>query len=276
VTAARNAPGPAIAANPFFASVLLGAERTAREHRYAVMLLDTGEDPNWQDWIVDVVASRAIDGCIVYAADQVRPAFVRSLGKNVVLVEARSRLASTIQLDIAGGAGAAMHHLLGLGHRRIAHLAAGYAKETFATRRSAYQEALASAGVKVPDDYDVASSFRGEEATAAARQLLTLGLRPTAIFCDDDLLAAGVYKAARSMGLDIPEDLSVVGFDDIDIARLLEPDLTTVAIPAEVIGSHAMLSLLALIGGGRPASSAVDLTLRVRGSTALVTTAVEA
>jgi DNA-binding LacI/PurR family transcriptional regulator len=254
-------------ANPFFASVLLGAERAAREHRYAVMLLDTGEDPNWQDWISDVVASRSIDGCIVYAADPVPASFVRALGRNVVLVEARSRVASTIQLDIAGGTRAAMRHLLGLGHTRIAHLAAAYPKATFAARQATYRRMMAAASLPSPPALEVESSFAPEEATAAAGSLLSARPTPTAIFCDDDLLAAGVYKAASALGLRIPDDISVVGFDDIDVARLLQPELTTVAIPAEAVGRLAMSSLLSLIQSGHTTSMTTELKLRVRGST---------
>ncbi len=231
------------------------------------MLLDTGEDPNWQDWVVDVVASRAIDGCIVYAAEPVPAAFVRSLGRKVVLVEARSRVASTIQLDIAGGTRAAMRHLLDLGHTRIAHLAADYSKQTFSARAAEYERSLKEAGVPVRDEYLGRAPFEIDRATIAALRLLSVVPRPTAIFCDDDLLAAGVYKAARSAGVAIPRDLSVVGFDDIDMARLLEPELTTVAIPAEAVGRQAMLSLLSLVDGGTPTSTTLQLELRVRGST---------
>jgi DNA-binding LacI/PurR family transcriptional regulator len=255
-------------ANPFFSSVLLGAERTARARRHAVMLLDTGEDPDWQEWVGGVLAARAADGCIVYAADPIPERTVRGLGRHVVLVEARARGAASVDLGIEQGARDAVRHLLDLGHTRIAHLAADYPKRTFQLRAKAYREALEEAGLAVAADDEVRSSFGIEESTAAARHLLSRDPRPTAVFCDDDLLAAGVYKAARGLGLDIPSDVSVVGFDDIELARMLDPELTTVAIPADRIGAEAMEVMLNLVDGEPPVSRSIPLTLRVRGSSA--------
>ncbi len=92
---------------------------------------------------------------------------------------------------------------------------------------------------------------------------------PTAIFCDDDLLAAGLYKAARDLRLTIPDDISVVGFDDIALARVLEPELTTVAVPAERLGAEGVRQLLALLNGTPSrARPPLPLKLVVRGSTA--------
>lgn len=255
-------------ANPFFASVLLGAERAARARRYAVMLLDTGGDPDWLDWIGEVLADRAADGCIVYAADPIPERKIRRLGRHVVLVEAVARGAGSLGLDIADGMRQAVEHLAKLGHRRIAHLEADYDKGTFRVRREAYRATLDGAGLLDGATVVGRARFDIESSTAAARAMLERDPRPTAIMCDDDLLAAGVYKAARSMGLEIPGDLSVVGFDDIELARMLEPELTTVAIPAERIGEATVDAMLALLEGGRPATSTLSLTLRVRGSSA--------
>jgi DNA-binding LacI/PurR family transcriptional regulator len=253
-------------ANPYFASVLLGAERAARERDHAVMLLDTGSDPDWPAWVGEVLASRAVDGCIVYAADPVSARQVRVLGRHVVLVEAAARSAGSVQLDIAGGIRLAMEHLLELGHRQIAHLAIDVDQETFRVRESAYRAALLAAGIAFSPEYVVRAWFDIEASTAAARRLLGLDPRPTAILCDDDLQAAGVYKAAAALGLRIPVDLSVVGFDDIELARMLEPELTTVAIPAEEVGARAVAMILGLVDGGAPQSETLSLALRVRGS----------
>jgi DNA-binding LacI/PurR family transcriptional regulator len=254
-------------ANPFFSSVLLGAERAARSRGNAVMLLDTGNDVTWHRWVGDLVSSRAVDGCIVYAADPVAAKDVRRLGSKVVLVEARSPSAASIGLDVPGGVAAAMAHLFALGHRRIAHLAADYGFETFRLRADAYAAAQAAAGSKLSRDLTEASPFGIDASTLAAGRLLDRDPRPTAILCDDDLLAAGVYKAASDRRLAIPRDLSVVGFDDIELARILEPALTTVAIPAEQIGELAVDLLLKLIERGQRDVVTLPLDLRVRDST---------
>ena len=253
--------------NPYFASVLLGAERAARERQHAVMLLDTGADPDWPDWVGSILATRAVDGCIVYAPDPLSTRQARRLGRNVVLVEGTWRGAGSVQLEIASGIRAAMDHLTGLGHRRIAHLAAAFDQETFRVREATYRASLEAAGLAFVAGYGVRSRFDIEAATAAALKVLAADPTPTAILCDDDLLAAGAYKAAHALGRRIPDDLSVVGFDDIALARMLEPELTTVAIPAEQIGAQAMEIVLGLVDGERGRSITVPLELRVRGST---------
>jgi DNA-binding LacI/PurR family transcriptional regulator len=253
-------------ANPYFSSVLLGAERAARQREHAVMLIDTGSDPDWPGWIGDILATRAVDGCIVYAADPLTPGQVRQLGRHVVLVEANARGAGSVQLDIAGGIRQAMVHLIEVGHRRIAHISADVDQETFRLRESTYRASLNAAGLAYRPDYVVRARFQIEASTAAARKLLALDPPPTAILCDDDLQAAGVYKAATALGLRIPADLSVVGFDDIELARMLEPELTTVAIPAEEVGARAVEMVLGLVDGGSAQSLTMPLALRVRGS----------
>ena len=254
-------------ANPFFASVLLGAERAARARGNAVMLLDTGGDPDWPTWLTEVLSTRAVDGCIFYAAGPFTRRHVRQLGVNLVLIEARAPRAASIELDIGGGARAAMEHLVGLGHRAIAHVRAHFAHDTFQARRRAYEEVMAQANLAVDPRWEVTSDFDIDSSTRAAGQLLDLEPRPTAILCDDDLLAAGVYKAASERGLRVGQDLSVVGFDDIELARILEPALTTVAIPAARIGAEAVTMAIDLAEGEKPRTLAMGLDLIVRSST---------
>ncbi len=256
-------------ANPFFSSVLLGAERAARARGNAVMLLDIGDDPNWINWLANIMSARAVDGCIVYAADPVPSRDVQRLGANVVLVEAHASHAASIELDIYGGAHRAMEHLVSLGHRHIAHLRANFAQETFHARRSAYLAAMDEAGLPLDPQAQVTSRFDIESSSRAAGQLLDIEHRPTAILCDDDLLAAGAYKAAVERGLKVGRDVSIVGFDDIELARMLEPALTTVEIPAARIGADAVAMAIDLIEGGEPRTESIELRLIVRESSGI-------
>ncbi|MGG7609560.1 substrate-binding domain-containing protein, partial [Streptomyces sp. ZG43] len=106
------------------------------------------------------------------------------------------------------------------------------------------------------------------EAQAAVTALLTApGERPTALVCDDDLLAAGACKAARRLGVRVPGELSVTGFDDLTLATAVEPELTTVTLPAEEFGARGMTALLTAVDGGSPADEELPVTLTVRGST---------
>ena len=124
---------------------------------------------------------------------------------------------------------------------------------------------LAAAGLEPPAR--AVSPFRFEPARDAAHEVLDA--RPTAVFCDDDILAGGVYLAARERGLRIPHDVSVVGFDDLPFARVFEPPLTTIAIDAEDLGAQAFEALLALMAGEEaPPGRVLPVSLVVRGSTA--------
>ena len=109
---------------------------------------------------------------------------------------------------------------------------------------------------------------RGPALTAAEAALSTPGPRPTAVICDDDQLAAGTYKAARRLGLRIPDDLSVTGVDDLALATAMDPELTTVHLNAELFGEHGMRALLAVLEDRAPESGDIPVQLIVRSSTA--------
>lgn len=198
---------------------------------------------------------------------------LKALEHRTVLVEAELTNTPSVQPDVEGGACAAMTHLLDLGHSRIAHLAADLSSNPFHARRKGYRAALAAAGTPPRDEYEQKAIFTLNDGRAAAHRLLELPDRPTAVFCDNELLAAAVYKAAAEIGLKIPDDVSVVGFDDIDLARMLEPELTTMTIPAEHIGRRATALLLDLLEEESKRSPSTrseffDLNLVIQGSTA--------
>ncbi len=255
--------------NPYFAGAFKGAEQEARLHGYAVTLGTVREKEDWQPVILDALWSNSVDGFLLFAMLPPGGKERRSLRGKAVIVDASTRGFPSVGLDVENGMRAAVSHLRELGHRRIAHLAAAVAAETFAVRRKAYREALSAAGLVMQDEHERDTPFSMPAACDIAREMLGSSERPTAIVCDSDVLAAGVYKAARSMGFDIPRDVSVVGFDDGIIARILEPELTTVAIPAAVIGRLALRLLVEVLrGSGVPRRSMVPLDLVIRKSTA--------
>ena len=187
-------------------------------------------------------------------------------GEPVVAIEVSPPGMPFVRFDTGHGTDLAMRHLIELGHTRIGHLGSELDAETFQIRRSHVLARLAEAGLE-PAGYERAA-FRFDEAQLAALALLDGSLRPTAVYCDDDLLAGGVYLAARELGLRIPGDLSVVGFDDLPFAKVFEPPLTTVAIDPEELGAGAFEVLAALMGGGSPEGRVLPVSLVVRGSTA--------
>jgi LacI family repressor for deo operon, udp, cdd, tsx, nupC, and nupG len=257
--------------NPFFASVLQGAEQAARTYGYAVMLAQVRDEQDWQHMIFDTLTSRTVDGFVL--CDIVPPtgSLHMALRGKAVMINPGNHPLPSLQLDVVTGMQAAVAHLLHLGHTKIAHLAAAVDAETFHLRRRAYLAALQTAGHPITSAYQAQAAFTIPDAYRAACQLLACSDPPSAIICDSDPLAVGVYKAAKDLQLRIPQDLSVASFDDSIIARILDPELTTVAIPASTIGAQALQLLLTLLDKGSvPAQVTIPLELVIRASTAMV------
>lgn len=254
--------------NPFFAAVLQGTEQAARRQGYAVMLASVRDEHEWQQVILDALASRSVDGVLFFTMFPPTESMSTALQGKAVVVDASSSVFPALRLDIEGGMRAAMSHLLRLGHTRIGHLAAAVDAESFHRRRQAYLDSLRESALPVVAAYQERAAFTIAAAHAAARRLLAGPTPPTAIVCDSDVLAVGVYKAAKDLRRAIPQELSVVSFDDSIIARMLEPELTTVAIPTAVIGEQACLLLLAVLETGHaPPHGVVPLDLIIRAST---------
>jgi LacI family transcriptional regulator, repressor for deo operon, udp, cdd, tsx, nupC, and nupG len=257
--------------NPYFATVLQGAEQAARTHGYSVMLAQVRDKQDWQYIILDALTSRAVDGFLLCEVQFPATSEHLALQGKAVMVNAGSDVLPSLQLDITAGMHAAVTHLLHLGHTKIAHLAAAVDAETFRLRHQAYLDTLLHAGYSVMKDYQVQAPFTIPDAYRAARQVLECSDPPSAIVCDSDVLAVGVYKAAKDLQRAIPQDLSVVSFDDSIIARILDPELTTVAIPARAIGEQALLLLLRVLEDDHVSIQiTVPLELVVRASTTAV------
>jgi DNA-binding LacI/PurR family transcriptional regulator len=253
----------------FFGGVYTGAARVAADHGFGLVLYPSPEgvgparDPFPS-------ARAALDGVI--ASSMAADALTALRGDELPLVMLDSDPdtgpgAATVNLDIADGMRRVADHLLGLGHRRFLHLAADVPSWTFEVRA---RELAARLG-EIPGTelHTARAPISIEDAVAAARTALSApGARPTALVCDDDMLAAGAYKAARRLGLRVPDDLSVTGVDDLGLAAALDPELTTVRLDAERFGERGMHALLAVLEGRRVEVGDIPVELVVRGSTA--------
>jgi LacI family transcriptional regulator, repressor for deo operon, udp, cdd, tsx, nupC, and nupG len=254
--------------NPYFATVLQGAEQAARAHGYSVMLAQVRDEQDWQHMILDALTSRAVDGFLLCEVQFPTTSESQALRGKAVTVNVGSQVFPSLQLDITAGMHAAMAHLLHLGHTKIAHLAASVDAETFHLRQRAYLDALQRAGCPETPAYQAHALFTIPDAYRAARQVLACADPPSAIICDSDVLAVGVYKAAKDLGRAIPQDVSVASFDDSVIARILDPELTTVAIPARAVGEQAFLLLLRVLEKDHiPTQITIPLELVIRAST---------
>ncbi|MEV6552081.1 LacI family DNA-binding transcriptional regulator [Streptomyces sp. NPDC051597] len=255
--------------NEFFARVYTGAARVAAEHGFGVVLYPSpeGVGPARDPF---ASASAALDGVIASSMAADALASIRGTDLPLVMLDsdpAASGPAARVNLDIADGIRQVTDHLLGLGHRRFVHLASAVDSWTFRVRARALEDALRA--VPGAEFLTVPSTLTVDAGRAAAEHALTRpGPRPTALVCDDDILAAGACKAARRLGLRIPEDLSVAGFDDLSLATALEPELTTVRLPAERVGERGMAALLAVLEDREPEAGDLPVSLVVRGSTA--------
>lgn len=252
----------------FFAGVYTGAARVASQHGFGVVLYPSPEgigparDPF-------ASAEAALDGVI--ASSMAAEALTAIRGDQLPLVmldsdPAASVGAATVNLDIADGVRQVTDHLLGLGHRRFLHLAADVASWTFEVRARELEDRLRAVPGTSLRTARAPISIRGAEAAARAA-LSAAPDRATAVVCDDDQLAAGVYKAARRLGLRVPDDLSVTGIDDLALATAIDPELTTVRLDAELFGERGMGALLAVLEGRDPSADDIPVELIVRGST---------
>lgn len=255
-------------ANPYFTSVLEGVERSARQRGYSVMLASVRDERDWQQVVVDALAARSVDGFLLFTLGPPTEEVRAALRGKAVMIDAFDAALPSLRLDIEHGMRAVLSHLLELGHTKIGHLAAAVDAETFHLRRQTYLAVMRSAGHAAATAYHERTLFSITEAHEAALRLLARPDPPTAVVCDSDMLAIGVYKAARDLHRMIPQDLSVVSFDDSIIARVLDPEMTTVAIPTSVIGEQACLLLLSALETGQvPEPRIVPLELMVRAST---------
>ncbi|MFE9767437.1 LacI family DNA-binding transcriptional regulator [Streptomyces sp. NPDC005808] len=253
----------------FFAGVYTGAARVAAEHGFGVVLYPSPEgvgparDPFGS-------ARAALDGVI--ASSMAADALTAIRGDQLPLVMLDSNPegsvgAATVNLDIRDGVRQVAEHLLALGHRHFLHLAADVPSWTFEVRAQELTTRLAEVPGTSLRTARAPISIEGA-LEAAETALAVPGPRPTALVCDDDKLAAGAYKAARRLGLHIPDDLSVTGLDDLALARAIDPELTTVRLNAELFGERGMQALLAVLEGHSPPEGDIPVQLVVRGSTA--------
>ena len=175
-----------------------------------------------------------------------------------------------VMSDNEGGAIAAVRHLHELGHRRIATITGMVDSRPGADRLRGYRVAVQAAGLAYRDDYVAYGDFYAESGREATERLLALPEPPTAIFAAADMMAIGAIRAAAEAGLRVPEDLSIVGFDDIQLASHLNPPLTTMRQDKLGLGGAAGDALVARVAGDpdRPALRTLPVELVVRGSTA--------
>jgi len=241
------------------------------------LLLFTGHNRNLPGESGNELLDGRIDGVVFIAprSDVQAIPFLQERGFPFTsIASATSSAGPSFSCDNAGGVAQALDHLRSLGHRRIAHVAGGQDSPDAMRRMEAFHEYMWSRGLAVPDGFLQKGAFTVESGYAAGLRLLRVSPRPTAVFVGNDEMAYGLCQALREAGLDVPGDVSLVGFDDCDMSYAFNPPITTVQQPVAEMAAAALRAAVDIANGdipsgvGHAASAQFPTRLIVRGSTA--------
>ncbi|MDV7105464.1 DNA-binding transcriptional regulator CytR [Vibrio sp. TH_r3] len=260
--------------DPYFTEIIRGIEDAATEHGYLVLLGDSGMQQKRESSFVNLVFTKQADGMLLLGTDlpfDVSKPEQKNLPPLVMACEYAPELElPTVHIDNLTSAFEAVNYLTQMGHKKIAQISGPEESALCKFRHQGYQQALRRAGIALNTAYCTSSNFSFEGGAKALRKLLSLPDIPTAIFCHNDTMAIGAIQEAKKLGLRVPQDISLVGFDDIQFSQYCDPPLTTVSQPRYEIGRQAMLMMLELLKGRdvRAGSRLLETQLVVRNSVA--------
>ncbi len=261
--------------NPLFPPVVRGIEDRLAEAGYTPLIVNTDNDPERERSHIEAMLARQVDGLIVAIArlDVELLADAAAGGMPLVLVNRSFEDGSVpaVTVDDRKGVSLSVQHVTQLGHRRIGHVAGPQNVSTGHRRYVGFEEAMEAAGLPIPPGYvSFSAAFTEAEGQRACAEVLAQQPRVTAIVAANDRLAMGCYDALSAEGLACPDDISIVGFNDMPFIDRLRPPLTSVRVPQREIGTAAAELLLAQLGEGpdRAREMLLEPTLVVRASTA--------
>lgn len=256
--------------HPFFQDVLVGLKHGIGSRGYDVLLFATEQPDSSLDGTHSYLRRARhhhVDGIVLMGVDRLDPEVVRLLDAEIPLigvdVDVAGAAATYVASDNVGGARLAARHLHGLGHHRIATIAGPQDSKPGVDRLVGFHAELQALGLESHPEYDEIGDWYTESGDQAMRRLLALPEPPTAVFAAADLMAVGAMKAAREAGLGVPEDLAVVGFDDIQLASLINPALTTIRQDKVGLGRAAAWALLQQIESPELTSAALTLPVEL-------------
>ena len=256
--------------NPFFAEVIRGIEQVAHQNGYSVLLGDTQNSRAREKAYAELLETKQADGLITLLP-HIPPLAMPGPFPIVNACEyVKDKSVTSVYVDNEAAAHDAIAYLLTLGHRNIAFVTGPMDSPISIDRDRGYEQALHAAGIKRDRKLTAAGDFSVEAGIRAVESLLAKQQRFTAVFCSNDEMAIGALRAIKAKGLRVPEDMSVIGFDDIRFARYTDPPLTTIAQPKDELGREAMNMLIELLSGEDvpPRKRILTTQLVVRGSTA--------
>lgn len=263
--------------NPFFSGIIRGIERIALRHQYRILLGDTQYEAAREKAYASLVSQRQADGIIGLGMSI--PFYYRKGRKTIdpkwppfiMACEYDGQIpVPSVRIDNHRAAEDATRHLIALGHKNIAFINGPSASPLCRDRLSGFQHALSSSGLGSLKEWIRNGDFSLESGRSSMSAILQSHRKPSAIFCANDEMAIGAMLSAREHGLDIPDDLSIIGFDDISFSAYTQPPLTTVRQPRERIGERAMEMMLTALNNpkSRPQHVILEHELIIRESTA--------
>ena len=240
--------------NPYYAEIVRGIQDTADGAGYAVMLHNTDRKQERIIRYIYLLREKSVDG-VIFSGGIINEyetlSILKELKERVVVVGRHAVDFPAVMVDNMGGATQAVQHLIDIGHRFIGCIGGPEGSTTAEDRLTGYRNALAQNGMAFDPRLVRRGTWSPESGHRLAQELLAEDPRPTALLCANDQMAIGAIKAARELGLSIPGDLSVVGFDNVPTGSYFDPPLTTVEVPMYDIGSAAMGMLIDLLSGER-------------------------
>jgi LacI family transcriptional regulator len=234
----------------FFSEVIRGIDQTAQHNGYHVLVSSSHESQARIEDAIRAMRGR-VDGLIVMSPDIDGPTLAANLPDSLPVVLLNCAVDGTsydaISVDNFGGAYAMVRHLLSTGGTRVAIITGSSRNYDARERLRGYRAALRDAGAEQQEGWEIAGDFTETGGYRAAREIAALSSRPTAVFAANDAMAIGALSAFREVGLRVPEDIAVAGFDDIPMARYMSPPLTSVHVEISELGARAMGVLLAAV-----------------------------
>jgi LacI family transcriptional regulator len=256
--------------NSIYASSTQAVHHAAQRAGYTVLVGVSDFSEEREAALIHQLVSRRVEGLIL-TGEQRSPAVYEKIVRNhcpfvITWKLTRSRERPSVSFDNMKAARAAVDHLLGLGHRRIGLICGRTDLNDRALQRKiAFERALRDFGIEPDPELIFERSFEFVEGRAAMHRMLQLGLPPTGVFCANDIQAIGALSECRDAGVSVPDDISIVGFDDLPIAQYITPRLTTVRVPAQEMGDQATMRLISAIENNErvvPLELLTDLVIR--------------
>ncbi|MBP1970220.1 alanine racemase [Virgibacillus natechei] len=257
--------------NPFYFEIIKGIESTALSHNYNILLCETDSNPARENIYFDLVKKKMADG-IISMDPAVNMETLTELSKTHAIIQCSEYAPNSgipyVTIDNEEAAYRAVKHLISIGHEKIALMNSDdkflYARQ----RKKGYQKALEEHSISINEDYVCRADELGfEYGQHAMKKILSLKDRPTAVFAVSDLLAIGALKEINSNGLQVPNDIAIVGFDKIDFSNMTHPTLTTIGQPMYQMGTIAAKMLMNKIKGETVESVVLEHELVIREST---------